>query len=291
VWWQFKVEVQVPCKLSRYGLFARAAALIALSVCIAKGDTVVASLYSPYAPTGSTVIAINLTGISTPSQAEVGGGTSGLPYAITFGGVGSEEGVVQNSLSGKYAVPVAGAVGGGTSTTPEYLTAGYGSSLTSNIAASGNYLSTGTGTITMTFTSTQHWLVLLWGSIDTANSVTVNDGGGTSGANFTETGTALQQIVDGFTTNGSQGVGGSAYVVINSPNGFTTVTLTSGVVSFEFAGVATSTKGFQFAPEPSSTLLIGSGFGMGIWFAAIRRRRIAKAANSGASQRQSINRA
>jgi hypothetical protein len=258
--------------MCRSDVLVRAAVLLAMSVCVAKADTVLASLYSPIPSAGSTVTSISLIGITTPSQAEVGGGSS--PYAITFDDVGSDEGVVQNSVTGEYAVPV----GGGTTGDPEYLTAGYGSTLTSTIADSGNYLSTGTGTITLTFTSTQHWLVLLWGSIDTGNSLTIDDGSGTGGTNFTETGTALQQIVEGFTTNGSQGVGGSAYVVINSPNGFTTVTFTSNVVSFEFAGIATSTNGFFFAPEPSSTLLVASGFGIGIGFIAARRRRIAKAA-------------
>jgi hypothetical protein len=231
---------------------------------MARADTVLASLYSPVPVTGSTVTSINLAGITTPSQAQVGGGTSG--YVITFTGVGTTEGVVQNTVSGEYAVPVAGAVGGGTSGTPEYLTAGYGSTLTSNIASSGNYLSTGTGTITLTFTNTQHWLVMLWGSIDTGNSVTINDSGGT---NFTETGTALQQIVEGFTTDGSQGVGGSAYVVFNSPNGFKTITFTSSAVSFEFTGVAVSTNGFVFTPEPSGMLLVGAG----IVFVGMRQRR------------------
>jgi len=258
--------------MCRSGILVRTAALIAVSVCTANGDTVLASLYSPIPTSGSTVTSISLTGITTPSQAEVGGGTSGLPYAITFAGVGSDEGVVQNSDSGEYAVPVAG----GTTGDPEYLTAGYGSTLTSNINDSGNYLSTGTETITLTFTSTQHWLVLLWGSIDTGNSVTIDDGSGTGGANFTETGTALQQIVEGFTTNGSQGVGGSAYVVIDSPDGFKTVTFTSSTVSFEFAGVATSTNGFYFTPEPSSMMLIATGLGIG--FIAARRRRLTKAA-------------
>lgn len=267
------------CKLGRSGVYARAVALIAVSVCIAKGDTVLASLYSPYASAGATVTSINLSGITTPSQTQVGGGTSGLPYAITFTGVGLQEGVVQNSVSGEYAVPVAGAVGGGTSGTPEYLTAGYGSALTSNIASSGNYLSTGTGTITITFTTTQHWLVLLWGSIDTGNSVTINDHSGAGGTNFTETGTALQQIVEGFTTDGSQGVGGSAYVVLNSTAGFTTATFTSSTVSFEFAGVATSTTGFQFVPEPSSTILVGIGIAIALF--AMRRRRVTRGCYAG----------
>ncbi len=259
------------CKVCPFGVLLRAVAVLAVVVCTAWGDTVLASLTSPLVPVGGTVTSISLTGITTPSQAEVNGGT----YTITFSDVGSEEGVVQNSLSGEYAVPVAG----GSTGNPEYLTAGYNSPLTNNIADSGNYLSTGTGTITITFTSTQNWLGLLWGSIDTTNSLTIDDGSGTGGTNFTETGTALQEIVEGFTTNGSQGVGGSAYVVIYSPNGFTTATFTSTTPSFEFAGIVGSTVPLQFAPEPSSTLLIGSAIGMWIVLVALRRRRHMKPAH------------
>ena len=46
---------------------------------------------------------------------------------------------------------------------------------------------------------------------------------------------AVQAAAAGFVTNGFQGPGGSAYVVVNTSTPFTTVTATSNVVSFEFA--------------------------------------------------------
>jgi hypothetical protein len=125
--------------------------------------------------------------------------------------------------------------------------------LTSNIGASGNYLSTGSpGTITITLDSPAYWLALLWGSIDTSNSMTL-----TVGTAYTITGTDVQGAAAGFVSNGFQGPGGSAWVLVDVPEGFTQVTATSGVVSFEFAGAVASTGGFT-TPEPASVLLMGT---------------------------------
>ena len=155
---------------------------------------------------------------------------------------------------------------------PEYLTGGYGSPLTTDISASGNYLSTGLGTITITFTDPHNSLVLLWGSIDTGNSVTLNDA-----ANFTATGTEIQAAAAGFVSNGYQGPGGSAWVAVDTDTPFTTATFTSSSISFEFAGVETTT--LPSVPEPSSMVLIGTGIGIG--FLAVRRRRITRPATQG----------
>lgn len=229
---------------------------------VAKGDSIAASLFSPLAPEGATPVAINLSGITTPSQSPV----TGTGYSIAFSpGFPSNEGVVQGTGSVN-AVPVAGVSG----STPEYLTGGYGSALTTNIADSGNYLSTGLGTITITFTSPQTSRALLWGSIDTGNSLTFNDV-----ADFSVTGAEVQAAAAGFVSNGFQGPGGSAYVVVDTSTPFTTVTATSDVISFEFAGIAAAMAPFTTTPEPSSAALIGVGIGI----IAIRcRRRTAKAA-------------
>ena len=68
---------------------------------------------------------------------------------------------------------------------------------------------------------------------------------------------AQLQAVPGFAGNGNQGFGGSAYVSLTDTP-FTTVTLSSGVVSFEVAGVAGSNVPFN-VPEPMSLALLGSG--------------------------------
>ena len=200
------------------------------------------------APSGGTPVIVNLSGVATPSQ----GILSGPGYTVTFSGTGPNEGIVQGSTPGYSAVPIGGVSG----TTPEYLSDGYGSALTASIANSGNYFSTGTGTITITFATPETSLALLWGSVDMTNSVSVNDVG-----NFTVTGSEVQADTLGFTSNGSQGPGGSAYVVLDTSTPFTTVDLTSTVISFESAGVAAATSPFTVlpTPEPGNVALLGTG--------------------------------
>jgi hypothetical protein len=174
--------------------------------------------------------------------------------------------LVQGAAGGLHAIPVAGVSG----TAPTYLTGNYGSSTTTSAAASGNYFSTGTGTITFTFSTPQTSLALLWGSIDTTNSLSFNDA-----SSFKVTGSAVQAAAAGFASNGFQGPGGSAYVVVNTTTPFTTVTATSSVVSFEFAGVAADTAAFTATPEPASFLLFGLGLGL-VAFGAYRRFQAAR---------------
>ncbi|HLH02579.1 MAG TPA: PEP-CTERM sorting domain-containing protein [Bryobacteraceae bacterium] len=235
-------------------IMAAAALTVALGSGAAFADSLSASLYSPTAPTG-TLTPIVLSGLPTGNSNIVGSG-----FTVDFN-VASNQGVVQGASSGNYAIPVAGVSGG----QPLYLTGDYGSALTSNPAASGNYLSTGTGTITITFATPERSLALLWGSIDTGNSITLNDA-----ANFTVTGADVQKAASGFVSNGYQGAGGSAYVIINTATPFTTLTATSSVISFEFAGVAGSSSSFTATPEPSSLALLG--FGGALAGFGIRRR-------------------
>jgi len=220
---------------------------------------ITASLFTPQAPTGTAPVLVDLDGITVPSDATI----NGTGFTINFS-VAAGQGVVQGTVEPLHAVPV----GGVTGTTPEFLTGGFGSMLTSNIADSGNYLSTGTGTITITFAEPETSLALLWGSIDSSNSLMLNDA-----ANFDVTGTLVQAAAAGFISNGFQGPGGSAYVVIDTDTPFTTVTLTSGVVSFESAGIAAASSPFSTIPEPSNVALIATGL-LGI--VVLFRRQMAR---------------
>src|ERR1035438_5134345 len=236
---------------SRIAVSVGTALLLAASAGLANANTITASLFSPDAGLGPVII--NLTGITATSQASF----SGPGYSVSFA-VDSDQGVVQGALGGRYAIPVAGVVSGNQ---PEYLTGGYGSPMTDVAANSGNYFSTGTGTITMNFNQPEYWLALLWGSIDTENLLTFKNGNNTV---FTVTGTAVQNAAAGFLSNGFQGPGGSAYVLVNTDTPFTSVIASSRVVSFEFGGVVGSP-----VPEPSSFLCL---FGIGVGIVALRRR-------------------
>jgi len=211
-------------------------AAIAAFCGVAKADTIRASLFSPLAPSGVARTVVELSSISTPSEASV----KGTGYSIDFSGVGGDEGIVQGTLVHRHAVPVAGTEG----RTPEYLTGGFASDLTTNIVASGNYFSTGLGTITIRFSTPQRSLAILWGSIDRGNSLTFNDA-----ANFVVTGSEVQTAAAGFVSNGFQGPGGSAYVVVDTSTPFTTVTATSTQISFEFTGVAAAIARFRVIPQ------------------------------------------
>ena len=198
------------------------------------------------------LVVVDLPNVTDPSQDTI----LGNGYTVTFDNVAANEGVVKNTTAGVAAVPVAGELAGQL----QFLSGGIGSQL--NTVGDGPYLSTGLGKITITFDSPQNVFGLLWGSIDWGNQLSFNDAAGT-----VVTGRDIQKILnpDGSFTNGYQGFGGSAYVIVRT-DAFTSVTATSDVPSFEFDGVAAG-----HAPEPASCLLFGLGMGS-IALAAYRRR-------------------
>ena len=210
-------------------------------------STFSSSTTSPIAPSGALVTEISLDGIATSSTATIV--TSA--YTISFDGVPSGDGVVQGTLSGVHATPVAGVSGG----VPTYLTGGFASSTTTDVAQSGNYLSTGGSgaSITITFAVPQTSLALLWGSIDPNNEVTLS--GGSIVGSDTLLGSSVASSA-GFVANGGQGFGGSAYVSLTDA-AFTSATFTSDVPSFEFAAIAGSNVPFS-VPEPMSLTIFGA---------------------------------
>ena len=210
-----------------------------------SGAVIQTSLYDLPLPPQTQVTPIVLAGISVPDAATI----QGSGYSVTFN-VGAGQGVV-NGSNGIHAIPVAGVSG----TTPEYLTGDVGSALSSDPALAGNYLSTGTGTITIAFSAPQTSFSLLWGSIDVSNLLSFNDADGS-----VVTGDQIEAAAAGFAGEGFRGAGGSAYVTVFSSEAFTAVTASSGVPSFEFAALEGDAP--LDMPEPPSLWLVVSGVGV-----------------------------
>jgi hypothetical protein len=156
----------------------------------------------------------------------------------------AREGVVSGLQSGLHAAPVAG----GSPTVPMYWTA--------------PYFSTGTGSVILTFSRAQTYLGLLWGSIDRGNRITFNRITGNHVATIaTITGEDIYKAAAYKGPEGSQGYGGSYYVLLNDLDGtFNQIVLSSSVISFEAADIQYSGAMVTVAaiPEPAGIALLGS---------------------------------
>jgi hypothetical protein len=209
---------------------------------------------------GSTTAPMPLPGLTTAIdlQSRPLGNTnfSNATYSVAFSTPGGQ-GVVQGASSNEYAIPVAGAG-------PVYLTGNAGSPTTASAAGAGKYLSTGIGSITLTFAAAQQGFSMLWGSIDDFNSLQLFNGltpgsvvGGVAAGNAA-----------GIPANGFQGFEGSAYITIMGEV-FDRIVFSSTTNSFEFTGLIAAERGFA-VPTPASLALFGLAlFALG----AVQQRR------------------
>jgi hypothetical protein len=104
------------------------------------------------------------------------------------------------------------------------------------------------GSATLSFATPQHYLGLVWGSVDPGNSLTFYDN-----ANNV-IGTVLGTDVTGVVYD-DIGPNSTAYVNIISTTAFSSVVATSTWNSFEFDDVA-----YAPVPEPASGVLFSAGF-------------------------------
>jgi len=221
------------------------------------------STTNPQAPAGSTVVDVNAGACPTTVIAGTQSCNTGYSvgtaltdgYSVAFNGVPTGQGVVAGTSGGNYADPIIDSSG------DPFV---------------GDYFSTGVASITITFDDPQSGLALLWGSVDTYNTLLMTF----SGASGTETVTGAQAAAAaGILPDGDTGFGGSVYLAVTPvPAGstFTSVTFSSTGNSFEFADLAAANEPFTVAaPEPGALTLLVSMLTAVAGFAGILKKKMA----------------
>ena len=189
----------------------------------------------------------------TPSMVGIGPDAVGITMV-------SGAAIVQGSVLNQYAAPVSG----GAAEDPSFWT--------------GAYLSTGTGSIALSFAQPQAALDFLWGSVDPGNELDLLSKGRQVAS---ITGSQVIAAANVNLANGARSYGGSEYALVNLGGDatFDTVVLkeTDSSPSFEVAGLGYSSHTLS-VPEPASMALLAVGlFGVGMI-----RRRYTAAPGSGA---------
>lgn len=197
---------------------------------------------------GSAIGGVNY---ATFNNSTLGSGTTtDGTLTASFGGGAGGAAVVNGSLANTYAAPVF--------TGNNNL---FFSSTPTTGTDTTNFLSAGTGSITLTFgAATTNYLGLLWGSVDSYNSLTFFDANGNVVGSIT--GTMVNALTGGNTTG--------TYVNVMSTTAFTRVVASSALNSFEIDNVA---YGNFLVPEPSSVVLCGLAGLIGLGVARVRGKK------------------
>jgi hypothetical protein len=242
-----------------FGIFKKSAAIAALALSVAGvGSTAQAALTVTVGGgplTTSDISYQNFDATMPPyTFAPTNGNASGgnITVSFTAGLAGGQP--AQFSSSGNYAAP--------------WVETGSGAKFgnTDNAVDTTQYLTTGTGTVTLDFAKNQNYVGLLWGSIDDYNTLKLYNG---STLVDTVTSTLYTQIApDG----GDQGSSGSRYVNIVSTQAFNKVVFLSTQKAFEFDNVA-----YRAVPEPASLAMTGTAL-LAVAGVVLRRRKAQMAA-------------
>lgn len=223
--------------------------LASLLLSLASAGAANASLIATVSPTGALPGQIYVSLNSLP-LGNMGGMTN---TNITVAFTGPNAAIVSGSVVNGYSAPVfsngngaAFGDGNGVDTT-KYIAVGVGS------------------TATLSIPTALQSLGLLWGSVDSYNTLTFFSGVNGTGTNV---GSLTGADLPSTGSNGNQTAVGTAYVNISSTQSFQSIVLTSTVNAFELDNLAFGTR--QSVPEPVSMALLGSGL---VGIAAFRRRR------------------
>jgi hypothetical protein len=223
-------------------------------------------------------------------SSSVGGAPAGVSYAnfdnLALGSGGGSSNV--NGLPGTLNIaftPDAGVVNGAASGVyaPPFLSGGNGANFgpggtnQADLTDLTNYITTGADDVshpganaTITFGGAKElYFGLLWGSVDSFNTLTFLNG-------TTVVGTVTGSEVLAFPI-GDQGQNGTTYVNINSDLQFDTVVATSSTHAFEFDNVSFNVTAVPIGtPEPSTILSASIAVLVGLGYSYNQRRRRAK---------------
>lgn len=167
--------------------------------------------------------------------------------------------------TGEYAAPwLSGLNGTGFGSPVQALGQDQTSYLTSGISGYAGGNPPGGGLVRLSFSTPMKYFGLLWGSVDTYNTLNFYDAGGLV---YSITGTAV--IAN---ANGDQGQFGTTYVNFDmTSNPFTRVEMSSSQYAFEFDNVAYSENTLSI-PDGGSTLALA---GLGMLGLGLLRRKLA----------------
>ncbi len=190
------------------------------------------------------------------------GGTTATGITVTFT---PDAQAVQGSVDGAYAAPFISNSNGvlfGDPTTS-------GADATTFLTSGSDGAKAGAN-VTLTFGAQQQYFGLLWGSVDSYNTLTFYSGG-VEVATFTG-GDVSNSAGTGNCVGGNQGALGTCYVNINFLTGsYDTVVASSSEYAFEFDNVAFSASPVG-VPEPGALGMMGLGL-LAIVGLSMRRRK------------------
>ena len=241
-------QIQKEKQMRKIQIVIMAATACALVTCPVANASLTISGSVGGAPTG-----VNKVNFDDLTLGSIGGTATGPSGTVGVSFVTDGQ-AVAGAVGGQYAMPW---LSGGNGT-------GFGAPNQPNGQDVTTYLTSGIsdgttfGAAILTFSTPLHYIGLLWGSVDSYNTLSLYNG-----TTLVGTVTGSQVLAS---PNGDQGINGTLYVNITSTLAFDIVKATSTQYAFEFDNVA-----YSAVPEPT-TMVAGAG-ALGLALLGIGRAR------------------